>query len=115
MQWMHCGTYLVQWVSWSALHGQRKRGSISNDELLISLAGSLNVCRGGGSHNEGVNSSDPDLFFLIPPMGIDPSGGTGIYTNTSTKKNVERCSPSLPTFYSYFLAVSKNKAETSVT
>ena len=25
------GTYLMQWVSWPALHGQRKRGSISND------------------------------------------------------------------------------------
>ena len=39
MQWMHCGTYLMQWLFWPALHGQRKRGSISNDQLLISLAG----------------------------------------------------------------------------
>ena len=32
------------------------------------------------------NSSDPVLLFLIPAMGIDPSGGMGIYANTSTKK-----------------------------
>ena len=40
---------------------------------------------GGGSHNEGINSSDPDLLFLNPAMGIGLSGGMGIYTNTSTK------------------------------
>ena len=48
MHWMHCGTYLMQWVSWPALHGRRKRGSISNDQLLISLAGRDNSkCVGG--------------------------------------------------------------------
>ena len=41
MQWMHGVTYLMEWVSWPALHGKRKRGSISNDELSIGLAGSL--------------------------------------------------------------------------
>ena len=64
---------------------------------------------GGGSHNEGIDSSDPDVLFLIPAMGIDPSGGTGIHTNTSTKKRVKRYSPSIPTFYSYFLAIPKIK------
>ena len=44
---------------------------------------------GGGSHNEGVNSSDLDLLYLIPAIGIDPSGGMGIYTNTSTKKKLK--------------------------
>ena len=44
------------------------------------------MCGWGGSHNEGINSSNLDLLFLIPAMEIDPSGGTGMYTNTSTKK-----------------------------
>ena len=26
-----------------------------------------------------LTSADPDLLFLIPAMGIDPSGGMGIY------------------------------------
>ena len=43
------------------------------------------MCGGGGSHDE-YTSSDPDLPFLIPATGIDPSGGMGIHTNTSTKK-----------------------------
>ena len=44
------------------------------------------MCGGGGSHNEGITLSDPDLLFLIPAMGIDPSGAMEIYNNTSTKK-----------------------------
>ena len=63
---------------------------------------------GGGSHNEGIDSSDLDLLFRIPGMGIDPSGGMGIYTNTSTKKALKD-KLSLPTFFSYFLAISKTK------
>ena len=92
MQWMHCGTFLMQWVLWPALDGQRKRGSISNDQLLISLAGRDNSkCVGGGgeSHNVGITSYDPDLLFLVPSMGIDPSGGTRLYTNTSTEKGLK--------------------------
>ena len=68
---------------------------------------------GGGSHDDWT-SSDLDLLFLIPAMRIDPSGGMGIYTNTSTKKTLKD-KLSLPTFYSYFLAISKNKVETSET
>ena len=63
---------------------------------------------GGGSQYEGINSSDPDLLFIIPAMGIDPSGGTGIYTNTSTKKALKD-KLSLPAFYSYVLAICKTK------
>ena len=49
MQWMHCGTCLMKWVSWLALHGQRKRGSISNDQMLISLAVvSKRISKGAG-------------------------------------------------------------------
>ena len=47
------------------------------------------MCVGGGSHNEGINSSDLDLLSLIPAKGIDLSGVMGIYTNTSTKKKLK--------------------------
>ena len=106
----------MQWVSRPALHGQRKRGSISNDKLLITLAGRDNsqFSGGGGSHNEGINSSDPDLLFLILAMGIDPSGGMGIYTNTSTKKTLKDIVRHYQPFNHTFLLSLENKAETSV-
>ena len=41
-------------------------------------------------------------------MGIDPSGGMAIYTNTYTKKALKD-KLSSPTFYSYVLAIPKPK------
>ena len=75
--------------SWPALHGQRKRGSISNDQLLISLAGGLKAhLKGWGvavtmrasAHLTRIRS------FLSRPWGLIRLGVWGVILILQPKK-----------------------------